>query len=58
MPALEIERNNLKEQTKAMSKQLDQASKDIAVGRTSIEDFKAKLEEAKKQAAAASENAE
>lgn len=34
-----------------MQKQLDAAQKDISIGRTSIDDMKAKLEEAKKAAA-------
>jgi transcriptional regulator of heat shock response len=49
VPALEIERNDLQEQIKSVKKQLDAANKDITISRASVEDFKTKLEEAKKQ---------
>lgn len=41
-----------------MQKQLDAAAKDISIGRTSIDDMKSKLEEAKKAAANADQLAE
>ena len=58
VPALEIERDGLQEKAKDLTKRLEAANKDVQIGRTSIEDMKTKLEEAKKQAASAGELAE
>ena len=49
VPALEIERTNLQEKVTTVTKQFEAATKDLAIGRTSIDDMKSKLEEAKKQ---------
>lgn len=58
VPALEIERNDLREQNKNIQKQLDSANTEISTNKTSITDLKAKLEKAKKDQESAAELAE
>ena len=51
VPSLEIEKKDLKNKIEQQSKELDAAKKENNIGRTSIDDYKKKLDEAKKNAA-------
>ena len=51
VPSLEIEKKDLKDKIEQLTKELDTAKRENNANRTSIDDFKKKLDEAKKNAA-------
>lgn len=58
VPALEIEKKDLKEKINTLEKRLDSANKDVTTSRASIDNFKVELKKAKEAQESASQVAE